>query len=94
MLEFFYYDHTKYNIYLFLRTSMKSELCTYTERLAYIAHNQDVEQPVHFKWQPLDWYEEKHVEDSILDTTREDVVDEEIIGNQLIETALPGELLV
>ncbi|NME06233.1 DUF3427 domain-containing protein [Psychrobacillus sp. BL-248-WT-3] len=89
ILEFIHHDHTRHNIYLFLRTSKKSEPFTYMGRLAYIAHNQDVEQPVHFKWQLLDWDEEEPVQDLMLDTTEEDVVDEEIIGNQLIETALP-----
>ena len=89
ILEFIHHDHTKHNIYLFLRTSKKSEPFTYMGRLAYISHDPEVEQPVHFKWQLLDWGEEESVEGLKLDKTEEHIANEEIVRNHLIETSLP-----
>jgi len=42
------------NIYLFFRTE-KTKNYTYLGKLAYVSHDYEREQPVHFKWQILDW---------------------------------------
>lgn len=39
----------------FLRTDRKNPAYTYLGKLAYISHDTQREQPVHFKWQILDW---------------------------------------
>ncbi|MBA4496442.1 DUF3427 domain-containing protein [Paenactinomyces guangxiensis] len=59
--DFINHDHLNHNIYLFLRTSKidkktkKAKPYTYLGRLAYIAHDPNLEKPVYFKWQILDW---------------------------------------
>jgi hypothetical protein len=53
--DFINHDHTKDNIYLFLRTS-KNRDYTYLGKLAYLTHDPTREMPVYFKWQILDWY--------------------------------------
>lgn len=42
------------SIYLFLRTSA-ARAYTFLGRLKYLSHDAEREQPVHFKWQILDW---------------------------------------
>jgi hypothetical protein len=42
------------SIHLFLRTDAKSDYL-YFGLLSYITHDEEREQPVHFKWQLLDW---------------------------------------
>lgn len=49
------HDHSKNNIYLFLRTDRKTTRYTYLGRLAYVEHDSEREKPVYFKWQILDW---------------------------------------
>jgi len=52
--EFTQHDHKRNNIHLFVRN--KSGLkYLYLGRLAYMNHDGEREQPVHFKWQILDW---------------------------------------
>ncbi|MEG6586877.1 DUF3427 domain-containing protein [Dendrosporobacter sp. 1207_IL3150] len=52
--QFIRHDHARNNIYLFLRADKKKKY-TYMGRLAYIDHDTEQENPVHFKWQILDW---------------------------------------
>ena len=52
--KFISHDHTKNTIHLFLRTD-KNRKYSYLGRLAYITHDNEREEPVHFKWQILDW---------------------------------------
>ncbi|WP_161515508.1 DUF3427 domain-containing protein [Priestia megaterium] len=60
--KFVNHDHTKNNIYLFLRTrslnpkTKKAEPYTYLGQLAYISHDKTIEKPVHFTWQILNWH--------------------------------------
>ncbi|PFA35456.1 hypothetical protein CN390_04315 [Bacillus cereus] len=62
--EFIRHDHLKNNIHLFLRTckrnpiTKKPEPYTYLGKLAYITHDNEKEEPVHFKWQILNWDKE------------------------------------
>lgn len=59
--DFINHNHTSNNIYLFLRKrrlnplTKKAELFEYYGRLAYLTHNTDMECPVYFKFQLLDW---------------------------------------
>ncbi|MCY7484783.1 DUF3427 domain-containing protein [Paenibacillus alvei] len=59
--DFINHDHTNNNIHLFLRRgrlnpiTKKAELFKYYGRLAYLTHNTDMECPVYFKFQLLDW---------------------------------------
>lgn len=48
------HDSNRNTIYLFLRTTSRIEY-TYLGNLAYLAHDQEREQPVYFQWQILDW---------------------------------------
>ncbi|WP_176344861.1 DUF3427 domain-containing protein [Priestia aryabhattai] len=52
---FINHDYNRNNIYLFLRTNKKDPDYAYLGKLAYISHDNQREQPVHFKWQILDW---------------------------------------
>lgn len=52
--KFISHDYTKNTIHLFLRTN-KNRKYSYLGRLAYIKHDNEREEPVHFKWQILDW---------------------------------------
>nr|WP_257208225.1 DUF3427 domain-containing protein [Bacillus thuringiensis] len=62
IVNFITHDHFTSNIYLFLRTRIlnpttkKAEPYTYMGQLAYIAHDNTQEQPVHFTWQIRDWH--------------------------------------
>ena len=70
--KFVNHDHLINNIYLFLRPSKinaktkKSESYYYLGRIAYISHDPQKEQPVHFKWQLLDWDLEQIQRNTIL----------------------------
>lgn len=52
--KFISHDHTRNTIHLFLRTDDNRKY-SYLGRLAYITHDNEREEPVHFKWQILDW---------------------------------------
>lgn len=56
--DFIKHDYEKNNIYLFLRTNNHDKY-TYLGLLAYIDHDNERENPVYFKWQILDWDEDK-----------------------------------
>ena len=58
IIDFINHDYLKNNIYLFLRTSNKEDY-TYMGLLAYVDHDNQREKPVYFKWQILDWNEDK-----------------------------------
>lgn len=58
IIDFINHDYLKNNIYLFLRTSDKEDY-TYMGLLAYVDHDNQREKPVYFKWQILDWDENK-----------------------------------
>jgi len=49
-----YHDYRKNSIQLFLRTDRNSNY-KYLGQLAYVTHDNEREEPVHFKWQILDW---------------------------------------
>jgi len=49
-----HHDHTKNSIHLFLRADKFRNYC-YLGKLAYLTHDNEREEPVHFKWQILDW---------------------------------------
>jgi Domain of unknown function (DUF3427) len=57
--DFIAHDDDRNSIYLFLRTAEKRDgqivPYTYLGRLRYSAHNRDLEKPVYFTWQILDW---------------------------------------
>ncbi|MCS0791650.1 DUF3427 domain-containing protein [Cytobacillus firmus] len=59
--DFINHNHLISNIYLFLRTrkinpnTKQSEPYYFLGRLAYLSHDPFKEQPVHFKWQIIDW---------------------------------------
>jgi Domain of unknown function (DUF3883)/Domain of unknown function (DUF3427) len=59
--DFINHNHLISNIYLFLRTrkinsiTKQSEPYYFLGRLAYLSHDLYKEQPVHFKWQIIDW---------------------------------------
>lgn len=61
ILDFINHNHLMDNIYLFLRTNRldtmtkKAQPFTYLGQLAYVTHDIERQQPVHFKWQILDW---------------------------------------
>lgn len=48
------FNHDQHTIYLFLRPN-KREDYQYLGRLSYLSHNPELEKPVYFKWQLLDW---------------------------------------
>lgn len=52
--ELISHDYLSDNIFLFLRTSDKRPY-TYLGRVAYLTHDNELEQPVWFKWQILNW---------------------------------------
>lgn len=56
--DFIKHDYEKNDIYLFLRTNSNDKY-TYLGLLAYIDHDNERENPVYFKWQILDWDENK-----------------------------------
>lgn len=56
--DFINHDDSIDNIYLFLRTDKKSDY-TYLGLLSYVSHDNQREKPVYFKWQIIDWDEEK-----------------------------------
>lgn len=58
IIDFINHDHLKNNIYLFLRSSEKEDY-TYMGLLAYVEHDNQREKPVYFKWQILDWNDDK-----------------------------------
>lgn len=57
--DFINHDENINNIYLFLRTNGRNKHYTYLGLLAYASHDNQRENPVYFKWQILDWNEEK-----------------------------------
>lgn len=61
VIDFINHDYLKDNIYLFLRESNKEDY-TYMGLLAYIEHDNEREAPVYFKWQILDWNNDKQGE--------------------------------
>lgn len=52
--EWVQHDHLSDNIFLFLRTAARIPYW-YLGRLAYVDHDLEQEEPVHFHWQILDW---------------------------------------
>ena len=52
--KFIQHDPTVNNIFLFIRLNKKSKY-TYAGKLNYLSHLKDIERPVYFKWQLLDW---------------------------------------
>lgn len=56
--DFINHDDSIDNIYLFLRTDKKSDY-TYLGLLSYVSHDNQREKPVYFKWQIIDWDENK-----------------------------------
>jgi len=62
--KFISHDHTKSTIHLFLRTGKNRNYC-YLGRLAYITHDNEREEPVHFKWQILNWEFDKEQAEAI-----------------------------
>lgn len=86
ILEFIAHDYTKHNIYLFLRPDKKQKEFRYMGRLAYVDHDPNLEQPVHFKWQVIDWEEEVVFEDIEIARTEENTSD---LKNSLTQTAPP-----
>jgi len=52
--DFIHHNEVINNIYLFLRTKKKQDF-TYLGKLKYLDHNKDIEKPVHFHWQIIDW---------------------------------------
>lgn len=52
--SFISHDDQTNSIYLFLRTKLGTPY-TYLGRLRYLLHERDHEEPVHFKWQLVDW---------------------------------------
>lgn len=91
IIEFINHDYTKHNIYLFLRPDKKQKDFRYMGRLAYLDHDATLENPVHFKWQVIDWedglkFEEIQFEEiEITDTEKENLLP----ANTLLETAPP-----
>lgn len=59
--DFINHDDSIDNIYLFLRTDKKSDY-TYLGLLSYVSHDNQREKPVYFKWQIIDWDENKRKE--------------------------------
>jgi Domain of unknown function (DUF3883)/Domain of unknown function (DUF3427) len=57
--NFIAHDDDRNSIYLFLRTAERRDEkivpYTYLGRLRYLAHNRELEKPVYFTWQILDW---------------------------------------
>lgn len=53
--SFINHDHNVNSIYLFLRTSPRNPAYAYLGKLAYVGHDSQRENPVHFKWKILDW---------------------------------------
>ncbi|HEX4270035.1 MAG TPA: hypothetical protein VHZ32_01560 [Rhizomicrobium sp.] len=53
------HNEEKHSVYLFLRTADKRGgqpvPYTYLGRLKYVEHDNEVEQPVYFDWQMMDW---------------------------------------
>ncbi|WP_010306006.1 DUF3427 domain-containing protein [Kurthia senegalensis] len=86
IIEFINHDYTKHNIYLFLRPSKKQREFRYMGRLAYIDHDTTLENPVHFKWQVLEWDDEKIFDEIKLESARIIV---EQPKNSLKETEAP-----
>ncbi|TQR44893.1 DUF3427 domain-containing protein [Paenibacillus popilliae] len=86
--DFINHNHTSNNIYLFLRKrrlnplTKKAELFEYYGRLAYLTHNTDMECPVYFKFQLLDWIS-YNVEDK-------DLLNRQLSNNSLTETPIPS----
>ena len=54
ILDLINFDQDEHNIYLFIRRNGKEDY-RYLGRLGYLAHNPDIEKPVYFEWQLLDW---------------------------------------
>jgi hypothetical protein len=57
--QFIEHDEAKNQIYLFLRTAERDwtgpRRYTYLGHLKYLTHDAELEKPVHFAWQLLDW---------------------------------------
>ena len=60
------YNENKANIHLFLRPKRRGEFW-YMGRLKYLSHDVAKENPVHFKWQILDWKPAKEIEEILVD---------------------------
>ena len=86
IIEFINHDYTKHNIYLFLRPSKKQKEFRYMGRLAYVDHDTTLENPVHFKWQVLEWNDEEKFEEIKIDAIEENNNQSQ---NSLIETNAP-----
>lgn len=86
ILEFIAHDYTKHNIYLFLRPDKKQKEFRYMGRLAYVNHDTNLENPVHFKWQVIDWKEEVKFEDIEIVQSEENTNG---LKNILIQTEVP-----
>jgi hypothetical protein len=81
--KFVSHDHTKNTIHLFLRTEKNRKYC-YLGRLAYITHDNERDEPVHFKWQILDWDLDKNQAEamnlellpdhSLIEKTQEEII--------------------
>ena len=54
VLQWISHDEFLSNIYLFLRTSGNRKYA-YLGRLKYLDHDRELERPVYFQWQILDW---------------------------------------
>lgn len=86
------HNHLQDNIYLFLRTDLDKKY-TYLGRLAYVSHDTEREQPVHFKWQILKWEipEEKALEIGLqLEVPTEKAVPEMLSHGNLLMTNPPS----
>lgn len=61
ILDFIDHDHEQNDIHLFFRArklnprTKKAEPYVYLGKLAYVTHDNEREQPVHFKWHILNW---------------------------------------
>jgi len=81
------HNHLQNNFYLFIRKGLGKKY-TYLGRLAYVSHDTEREQPVHFKWQILEW---EIPEEMVLEIGLQiELPTEEAVP----ETLSPGNLLV
>lgn len=87
ILELIKHDYTTDNIYLFLRSSKKTDYA-YMGLLAYVEHDNQREKPVYFKWQILDWNLWKQEETSSGSNIIQYLQDEEKINTKKFQLTL------
>lgn len=92
VLKWINHDEIVSNIYLFLRTD-KNDPYQYLGKIKYLTHDTSREQPVHFKWQLLDWdyvIPSQNLEEKIVATTANEPQQEGLIPSETPPSKVNG----